>query len=554
MKRLFFLLSALFLIAGCNSPRSSARIIRKNPTETIELPETVSVTNGHLQAEFAPGSMGRMTSLKYGKPELLERFERNVLSGNPLFAPRNCNVYGFRELLWRVPIAPLDLPVKLESKTKDSITFSARSYGNTPLSLLRQVRLRPGTTVIDITAKFTNTGIAPYTFSLWLNLLPKHPFSPQIPLSDGIKREFKLGNNFHPAAADWTAAKVDTADTVLAVTWDKRDMFPDGRFYVHGATTFRTFEAILGQRTLKKNESRTYNYKILVFPGMTQINALLDETAVASIKTKEGYKLLFCAASPVAERKVKIAFYGSLKDLTIPALKTGEKFEVTYSDEPERIVLPSKKEVKIFSSSPRRKLTIVAFGDSITEGRTGVTPEDNWLLKLGSKLGKEYKLYNAGVGGNSAREAMRRYERDVLACNPDIVLVEFGGNNHDPSPLRKSRRVTDKEFRSLLEKFKAGLPANCKVVMITFPPIIDEQHVYFKRVPGGKVDAELQSQRQIVRDFARKNGYPLLDLYKLIYPRRYEFVLRDGVHLSPAGHTFFAEEVEKCLKKAGYIK
>ena len=498
--------------------------------------------------------MGRMTSLKYGKPELLERFERNVLSGNPLFAPRNCNVYGFRELLWRVPIAPLDLPVKLESKTKDSITFSARSYGNTPLSLLRQVRLRPGTTVIDITAKFTNMGIAPYTFSLWLNLLPKHPFSPQIPLSDGIKREFKLGNNFHPAAADWTAAKVDTADTVLAVTWDKRDMFPDGRFYVHGATTFRTFEAILGQRTLKKNESRTYNYKILVFPGMTQINALLDETAVASIKTKEGYKLLFCAASPVAERKVKIAFYGSLKDLTIPALKTGEKFEVTYSDEPERIVLPSKKEVKIFSSSPRRKLTIVAFGDSITEGRTGVTPEDNWLLKLGSKLGKEYKLYNAGVGGNSAREAMRRYERDVLACNPDIVLVEFGGNNHDPSPLRKSRRVTDKEFRSLLEKFKAGLPANCKVVMITFPPIIDEQHVYFKRVPGGKVDAELQSQRQIVRDFARKNGYPLLDLYKLIYPRRYEFVLRDGVHLSPAGHTFFAEEVEKCLKKAGYIK
>ena len=547
-------MSALLLIAGCSSHRSSQRFIRKNPTETIELPETVSVNNGLLQAEFAPGSMGRMTSLKYGKLELLERFERTVLSGNPLFAPRNSNVYGFRELLWRVPIAPLDLPVKLESKTEDSITFSAKSYGNTPLSLWRQVRLRPGTTVIDITAKFTNTGIAPYTFSFWLNLLPKHPFSPQIPLADGIKKEFKLGNNFHPAGADWTAAKVDTADTILAVTWNKKDMFPDGRFYVHGATTFNTFEAILGQRKLKKNESRTYNYKILVFPGMTQINALFGETAVASIKTKAGYKLLFCAASPAAERKVKIAFYGSLKNLTIPALKTGEKFEVNYPDEPERIILPDKKEVKIFSSEKKRKVTLVAFGDSITEGRTGVTPEDNWLLKLGSKLGKEYKLYNAGVGGNSAREAMRRYEKDVLACNPDIVLVEFGGNNHDPAPVRKSRRVTDKEFRSLLEKFKAGLPANCKVVMITFPPIIDEQHVYFKRVPGGKVDAELQSQRQIVRDFARKNGYPLLDLYKKIYPRRYELILRDGVHLSPAGHTFFAEEVEKTLKKAGYIK
>ena len=547
----FFL--TLFVLAGC-STAEHPRVIRKNPSVTVELPETISLSNGYLEAAFAPGSMGRMTNLKLNGIELLERFERRVLSGNPLFAPRDCNVYGFRELLWRVPIAPLDLPVKLESKSSNTIVFSAKSYGNTPLSLHREVSLRPGTTVIDIKAKFTNNGAKPYAYSLWLNLLPKHPFSPQIPLADGIKREFKLGNNFHPAGADWTAAKVDTADTILAVNWNPKDMPPDGRFYVHGATTFRTFEAILGKRTLKKGESRLHVYKILVFPQMTQMNALLDETAVASIKTNNGYKLLFCAASPAAERKIKIAFYGSVKDLTLPALKTGEKFEVTYPDEPERIILTRRKEVKIFSSQEKRKLNIVAFGDSITEGKTGVAPEDNWLLKLGRKLGPQYKLFNAGVGGNSAREAMARYEKDVLACNPDIVLIEFGGNNHDPSPARKSRRVTDKEFSSLLEKFKAGLPANCKVVMITFPPIIDEQHVYFKRVPGGKVDSELQSQRQIVRDFAQKNGYPLLDLYKLIYPNRYKLILHDGVHLSPAGHSFFAEEVEKCLKKAGYIR
>ena len=200
-------------------------------------------------------------------------------------------------------------------------------------------------------------------------------------------------------------------------------------------------------------------------------------------------------------------------------------------------------------------MKIVAFGDSITEGRAGgITPEQNWLTLLSKKLGRNFEFFNAGVGGNSAREAMARFEKDVLVHDPDVVLLEFGGNNHDPAPERKARRVSDQEFRSLLEKFKAGLPANCKVVMITFPPIIDEQHVYFKRVPGGKVDSELQSQRQIVRDFAKRNGYPLLDLYKLIHPNRYKLILRDGVHLSPAGHTFFAGEVEKCLKKAGYIR
>ena len=551
MKSLSSLFLSLLLIAGCSAPEK-ARIIRKNPSVTVTLPETVTLSNGYLDAAFAPGSMGRMTNLKINGIELLERFERRTLSGNPLFAPRDCNVYGFRELLWRVPIAPLDLPVNLESKSKNAIVFSAKSYGNTPLSLHREVSLRPGTTVIDIKVKFTNNGAKPYAYNLWLNLLPKHPFSPQIPLADGIKREFKLGNNFHPAGENWIAARVDSADAVLAVTWDKKEMYPDGRFYVHGATTFRTFETILGKRTLKKGESRQHLYKILIFPQMKQMNALLNETAVAAIRTKEGYRLRFCAASPVAKRSVKIAFYGSIKNLTIPALKTGEIFEVDYPDEPERIILPNKKDIKIFSSQEKRKLNIVAFGDSITEGKTGVTPEDNWLLKLGRKIGPQYKLFNAGVGGNSAREAMRRYEKDVLACNPDIILLEFGGNNH--SPIRRDRRVPDKEFKLLLEKFKAGLPANCKVVMITFPPIIDEQHVYYKHVPGGKVDIELQSQRQIVRDFAKKNGYPLLDLYKLIYPQRYKLVLRDGVHLSPAGHTFFAEEVEKCLKKHGYIK
>ena len=247
MKIISSSLFALLLLAGCSSSEQ-ARVIRKNPSVTVELPETVALSNGYLDAAFAPGSRGRMTNLKINGIELLERFERRVLSGNPLFAPRDCNVYGFRELLWRVPIAPLDLPVKLESKSRNNIVFSAKSYGNTPLDLRREVALRPGTTVIDIKAKFTNSGIKPYAYSLWLNLLPKHPFSPQIPLADGIKREFKLGNNFHPAGAGWTAAKVDTADTILAVTWNPKDMPPDGRFYVHGATTFRTFEAILGIR------------------------------------------------------------------------------------------------------------------------------------------------------------------------------------------------------------------------------------------------------------------------------------------------------------------
>ena len=39
-------------------------------------------------------------------------------------------------------------------------------------------------------------------------------------------------------------------------------------------------------------------------------------------------------------------------------------------------------------------MKIVAFGDSITEGVIGVTPEQNWLKLLGSKLIWEAHIYS----------------------------------------------------------------------------------------------------------------------------------------------------------------
>ena len=197
-------------------------------------------------------------------------------------------------------------------------------------------------------------------------------------------------------------------------------------------------------------------------------------------------------------------------------------------------------------------MRIVAFGDSITEGKTGVTPDQNWLLLLGKKLGPRYELINAGVGGNSAREAMARFEKDVLARNPDAVLLEFGGNNNDPR--NPDRQVDDAEFKRHLLDFRSRLPEKCKVVMITFPPIIDEQHAWRVLIPDGKVDVQLDPQREIVRGFAAENGWPLLDLYRLMYPRRYELILPDGVHLNPAGHVFFAEAVYQLLKQEGWLE
>ena len=202
------------------------------------------------------------------------------------------------------------------------------------------------------------------------------------------------------------------------------------------------------------------------------------------------------------------------------------------------------------SAEVKTKKVMVALGDSITFGHCGgtVLQEETWLKVLSVLLDGKYEAINAGVNGNSAREAMARYEKDVLSHHPDLILLEFGGNNNDP--YQKQRNVEDAEFQRHLEDFKARLPKGCHVVMITFPPIIDEIHAW-RNAPafkGKSIDKSLDSQRELVRKFAAENGYPLLDLYKLIYDRRHEYIFPDGVHLNPKGQRVLAEALCKLIQ------
>ena len=194
-------------------------------------------------------------------------------------------------------------------------------------------------------------------------------------------------------------------------------------------------------------------------------------------------------------------------------------------------------------------MVIVAFGDSITRANIGVNEEENWLALLQQKLGNGFRCINSGCNGNSAAEAMARYEKDVLSHEPDLVLLEFGGNNQDP--YNAARHVSQDRFREYLAQFKAGLPAHCRVVVITFPPVIDEWHSARAAVDGGKVDIRIEPYREITRQFARDNDYLLFDLYRVIYPDRYKLILKDGVHLNAEGQKVFAGKLFELIKKEG---
>lgn len=95
------------------------------------------------------------------------------------------------------------------------------------------------------------------------------------------------------------------------------------------------------------------------------------------------------------------------------------------------------------SEKENRKVRIVALGDSVTEGCFGLVDEDIHTSKdpeaayhqilqkklLGVFPELSLEVINAGIGGTRAEEGLRRLEKDVLAYQPDLVIVCFGLND-----------------------------------------------------------------------------------------------------------------------------
>jgi acyl-CoA thioesterase I len=82
----------------------------------------------------------------------------------------------------------------------------------------------------------------------------------------------------------------------------------------------------------------------------------------------------------------------------------------------------------------REKLTIVAIGSSSTEGVGASTPEASYPSQLAAELqrrlpGEAITVLNKGVGGETSVDMMARFDRDVFAARPDLVIWQVGTNS-----------------------------------------------------------------------------------------------------------------------------
>lgn len=202
------------------------------------------------------------------------------------------------------------------------------------------------------------------------------------------------------------------------------------------------------------------------------------------------------------------------------------------------------------------RINIVAFGDSTTAPRLELVLYATLLeQELTRRLPVPVQVINAGVRGDTTNAAAFRLERDVLAHEPAVVIIQFGINDSAvdvwKTPPATEPRVPLERFRQNLRHFvKAIEGRGAKAVLMTpnplaWTPALQKQYgkpPYNPQDPDG-FNRTLVAYMAAVREVAAALQVPLVDVaqahaaHARISP---EPLLLDGIHPNGEGHKLVA--------------
>ncbi len=203
----------------------------------------------------------------------------------------------------------------------------------------------------------------------------------------------------------------------------------------------------------------------------------------------------------------------------------------------------------VLSSMMQPKPTrIVFFGDSITEA--GAKP-GGYIVRLqaaltAKEMASNYELIGAGIGGNKVYDLYLRMDTDVLAKNPDEVVIWIGVNDVWHKAGNGTGTDADKFAKFYAAIIKKLQDKNIKVVLCT-PATIGEKTDF-----TNQQDGDLNKYSQIIRELAKVYHCGLIDWREIFHdfnlknnPGNKEsgILTLDRVHLNEAGHQLVAEKI-----------
>lgn len=196
---------------------------------------------------------------------------------------------------------------------------------------------------------------------------------------------------------------------------------------------------------------------------------------------------------------------------------------------------------------------IVFAGDSVTDmdsaqpigeglfenvGRSYVRVIGNLLAAVYPE--RRIRITNAGTSGNTSRDLLERFDRDVCGLKPDWVSICIGINDvwrQFDSPAMPDVQVMPEEYQQNLEKMLEKVAGKVKGIFLLSPYYIEPNR-------EDKMRARMDEYVEICRRLSREYGCIFVDFQKLYEEycqvRHSSVIAWDRVHPNQMGATLMA--------------
>lgn len=201
---------------------------------------------------------------------------------------------------------------------------------------------------------------------------------------------------------------------------------------------------------------------------------------------------------------------------------------------------------------------IVFAGDSVTDMNSiqpvGEAFFDNlgvgYVRLIDSFLASTYpeinvRIINSGVSGNTSRDLLERFDRDVVEFDPDWVSICIGTNDvwrQFDSPAIPQNCVLPDEYEKNLETMILKVKDTTKGIFILSPYIMEPNS-------ADKMRARINEYVAIAKKLSEKHNCIFVDFQKM-YEDYFQihhssFIAWDRIHPNQRGSMLMAKEVLK---------
>ncbi len=155
------------------------------------------------------------------------------------------------------------------------------------------------------------------------------------------------------------------------------------------------------------------------------------------------------------------------------------------------------------------------------------------------------RVTNSGISGNTSRDLLARFDRDVVDLKPDWVSICIGINDvwrQFDSPAIPDEHVLPEEYEQNVETMIRKVKGSVKGIFILSPYIMEPNQKDMCR-------ARMDEYVEICRKLAEKHGCVFIDFQKLYSEycsiRHSSYIAWDRIHPNQVGATLMAREFLK---------